>query len=63
MSRVSSTDSLQYVWILSIEVKDIFILDERQVIGNRVLHCACVICIECQKSIGDGAFEEVVHQD
>jgi hypothetical protein len=35
------------------------ILDERRVIGGKVLHSGCMICTECQKSIGEGTFEQV----
>ncbi len=39
--------------------KFIEILDERRVIGGKILHSGCVICAECQKSIGEGAYEQV----
>ncbi|UJR31607.1 hypothetical protein I4U23_019091 [Adineta vaga] len=35
--------------------------DERRLIGVKVLHSACIICVECHKSIGEGAFEQ--HND
>ena len=35
------------------------ILDERRLIGSQVLHSRCLVCADCQKSIGDGSFEEV----
>lgn len=34
-------------------------LDERRLVGGKVLHSGCVVCAECQKSIGEGAFEQV----
>lgn len=34
-------------------------LDDRRMIGSKVLHSGCVVCAECQKSIGEGAFEQV----
>jgi len=37
----------------------IYILDERRVVAGKVLHSGCVICVECRKSIGEGAFEQV----
>ncbi len=39
--------------------KFIYILDERRVVAGKVLHSGCVICAECHKSIGEGAFEQV----
>ncbi|CAF1566004.1 unnamed protein product [Rotaria sp. Silwood1] len=35
--------------------------DERRLIAGKVLHSGCIICIECHKSIGEGAFEQ--HDD
>ncbi|CAF1546272.1 unnamed protein product, partial [Adineta ricciae] len=32
--------------------------DERRLIGSKVLHSSCIVCAECHKSIGDGAFEQ-----
>ncbi|CAF3332410.1 unnamed protein product [Rotaria socialis] len=32
--------------------------DERRLISGKVLHSGCIICVECHKSIGDGAFEQ-----
>ncbi|CAF5127259.1 unnamed protein product, partial [Rotaria sp. Silwood1] len=34
---------------------------ERRLIAGKVLHSGCIICIECHKSIGEGAFEQ--HDD
>lgn len=28
-------------------------------IAGKILHSGCVTCIECHKSIGEGAFEQV----
>jgi hypothetical protein len=35
------------------------ILDERRVVAGKVLHSGCIICTECHKSIGEGAYEQV----
>ncbi|CAF5181399.1 unnamed protein product, partial [Rotaria magnacalcarata] len=35
--------------------------DERRLIAGKVLHSGCIICVECHKSIGEGAFEQ--HDD
>ncbi|CAF0856476.1 unnamed protein product [Rotaria sordida] len=32
--------------------------DERRLIAGKVLHSGCIVCIECHKSIGEGAFEQ-----
>ncbi|CAF4755979.1 unnamed protein product, partial [Rotaria sp. Silwood2] len=34
---------------------------ERRLVAGKVLHSGCIICIECHKSIGEGAFEQ--HDD
>lgn len=34
-------------------------IDERRLIGGKILHNGCIMCSECQKSIGEGAFEQV----
>ncbi|CAF0714135.1 unnamed protein product [Adineta steineri] len=32
--------------------------DERRVLGGKVLHSGCIVCVVCHKSIGEGAFEQ-----
>jgi hypothetical protein len=60
MSGLFTTNTIRYVEICFIKVrKFIEILDERRVIGGKILHSGCVICAECQKSIGEGAYEQV----
>ena len=60
MSCVFTSNTLRFVQIfIDMGVILMGILDERRMIGSKVLHSGCVVCVECQKSIGEGAFEQV----